>query len=208
MAYQKRQTVTTRIPVHRKGTKYVARASSNLTNGVPVVIALRDMLKLARNAKEVQSMVNQKLLKINNREVKDIHESIVILNHLTADKTYRLILNPQNRFTFEETKEKTRPCKIIGKKLIGKNKIQINLHDGTNIISKEKLNVQDTVYLDEKNKITKHVQLENGKPCFVISGKHQGNHGTIEDIHDNIAKVKLKEEHSVSEIEKRRVIAL
>jgi ribosomal protein S4E len=52
--HQTRQQATTRLPITRKGTKYVARASSDLENSVPVVIAMRDILKLAKTKREVR----------------------------------------------------------------------------------------------------------------------------------------------------------
>ena len=77
-----RQQVTTKLPIPRKGTKYIARASSHLSDSVSVLLAVRDMLKLAKNAKEVRRMVQDKLLKINGTLVMHAHESIKLFNHL------------------------------------------------------------------------------------------------------------------------------
>ncbi|MEO0238267.1 MAG: hypothetical protein ABIN35_08560, partial [candidate division WOR-3 bacterium] len=62
------------------GTKYVVRAIDNPNNSVPVLVAVRDILKLARSAREVQKMINSKILKINGRPVKDWHETIKLFN--------------------------------------------------------------------------------------------------------------------------------
>jgi small subunit ribosomal protein S4e len=77
-----RQQVPNRISIRRKGTKYVARALSHLNSSVPVVIALRDILKIAKTKKEVEKLVQQKLIKINNRVVQDIREPVIIFNIL------------------------------------------------------------------------------------------------------------------------------
>jgi len=37
------------LPIPRTGTKYVVRAASYVGEGVPVVVAIRDMLQLAKN---------------------------------------------------------------------------------------------------------------------------------------------------------------
>ena len=103
--YQSRQTVSKRIPIRRKGSKYVARALSNLKESVPVVIAVRDMLKLARTSKEVKKMINSKLLKINGKPVKDHRESIRLFNLFEAGKVYRLSILPTGKFTFEEVSD-------------------------------------------------------------------------------------------------------
>ena len=61
----KRQEAITKLPIPRKGTKYVARALSHLDNSVPVVIAVRDMLRLARTTSEVKKMIHEKIFKLN-----------------------------------------------------------------------------------------------------------------------------------------------
>ena len=103
--HQTRQEATTRLPIERKGTKYIARASSDLENSVPVIIALRDILKLAKTKKEVKKMIIQKMLKINGREVIDQNESIKLFNLFEADKAYVLKLSQTRKFFFEETKD-------------------------------------------------------------------------------------------------------
>mgnify|MGYP003705114591 CR=1 FL=1 len=68
----------------------------------------------------------------------------------------------------EETKEKDRICKVTNKKLLKKNQIQLNLHDGSNILTKDKINTHDTIYLSPENKITKHIPLEKAKEWFSV----------------------------------------
>jgi len=41
------------------------------------------------------------------------------------------------------------------KKLLKNNQIQLNLHDGTNILSKGKISIGDSVYVDSSSKIKK-----------------------------------------------------
>ncbi len=182
-----RQNVTTQLPIPRKGTKYIARASDHLSNAVTVLLAVRDMLKLAKTAKEVKKMVQDKLLKINGKSVMDMHESIKLFNLLEAGKVYRLSLLLTKKFTFEEilTKDamkELRLVKVTNKRLITGGKIQLNLHDGSNILTSEKINVNDSLYLDAEGKIKKHLKLEKGKEALVIAGKHTGKRGTIESI--------------------------
>ena len=78
--YLSRAKASRKLPLPRKGTKYLARASSHLNSGVPVVIAIRDMLKLAKTSKEVKKMINERMIKINGKEVKDLKESIKLFN--------------------------------------------------------------------------------------------------------------------------------
>ena len=206
--HQTRAQTTKKIPIPRKGTKYVARALSHRTNSIPVVIAVRDMLKFARTSKEVKEMVKQKLLKINGRDVQDIKESIKLLNIFQAGKSYILTLTKTGKFSLEETRLKDRICRIINKKMLSKGKVQLNLHDGSNIISNEKVTVGDTLYLDLQNKITKHVPLEKSKECIITSGKYIGHKGKIDSVKNKIVILKLNEKEDKIEIDKSKLIII
>ena len=192
--HQTRSNVTKRLPIKRKGTKYVAVASSHVNNSVPVVIAIRDMLNLAKTAKEVNEMIKAKVLKLNGKIVKDYHESIKLFNVLDAEKKYKLTILPTGKFALEETKEKNdRLCKVVNRRLLGKGEIQLNLHDGTNLVSKDKINVGDSLYLDFSGKVKKHLKLEKGADAFIISGRYVGTIGKIEGINGKNVKIKFKE---------------
>lgn len=205
--HQKRTTVSKKIPIPRKGTKYVVRSNSHLDNSVPVIVAVRDMLNLAKTLKEVKHMIHTGLLKINGRTVKDHKESIKIFNVLEADKAYVLELLPTGRFTLEETKDsKKRLCKVTNKKLITSNNIQFNLHDGSNVISKEKVSVGDSVYLDNSSKIVSVSKLEKGAKAFVISGKYIGLNGSVVSVSGKKVEIKLDNKEESTELSEKQLI--
>lgn len=208
--HQSRAQVSKKIPIARKGTKYVAKSLVDSENSVPVVIAVRDMLHMARTAKEVKRMIYNKSLKINGKEVKDYRDSIRLFNILEAGKTYILTLTPTRKFTLEETKQKERPCKVLNKKILKGKKIQLNLHDGSNVLSDDKkINTQDTIYLDLEDKIKKHVQFEKGNECLIIRGRFLGQKGKVEKVEDNKALVKISGKDSPeTTLEKKGVIVL
>jgi small subunit ribosomal protein S4e len=190
--HQTREQSSMKWPIPRKGTKYVAKPFSHKEDSVSVLLAVRDMLKLAQTAKEVKLMIKQKLLKVNGRQVYDYRESIKLFNLITAGKTFRLIILPTNKFSFEEVPaSEARLCKVVNRRLLSKGRVQLNLHDGSNIISKDKIAVEDSVYLDSAAKVKKHVAFEKGKKVFIISGKYVGTEGTIESISGKEVKVKL-----------------
>ena len=203
--HQKRQEASKMLPIRRKGTKYVAKALQNPKYSVPVVIAVRDMLHLARNASEVRKMIVQKALKINGRVVKDYRDAISLLNLFEADKTYVLTLLPTKKFVLKETKDKERVCKVTGKRLLGKNTIQLNLHDGTNFLVKDSsIKVNDSVLLQD-NKFKSHIPLVKGEEVFIFKGKYTGNVGKILEIND-VAEIKLKD--SSVQLNKINLIAI
>ena len=205
--HQTRNETITKLPIRRKGTKYIARALHAHKNAVPVVIAVRDMLKLAKTLKEVQHMIKNKALKINGRVVEDYRDSIKLFNIFEADKHYELTLLPTGKFAFKDTKNSsTRLCKVTGKRLVNAGMIQLNLHDGSNILSKDKITVGDSLYLDLTSKIKNHVTLDAGKEVFIFSGKYQGQSGKVQKIEDNRAYIKFKEGSAV--LNKKQLVAI
>ena len=200
--HQTRQETTKKLPIKRKGTKYVVRALSNPQNSVPVLIAMRDMLNLVKTNKEVKSLIHHKMLKINNRIVRDFRESISLFNLFEAGKTYILKLSPTRKFFFEETKDtKERLCKVIGKRISKKGIFQLNLHDGTNLLSNnDKIKIGDSLYLSLDGKIKKHVPLEKGSEVFIVSGRYEGQHGKVADVSGKTITIRFKEGSSILNI--------
>ncbi|HLC53249.1 MAG TPA: hypothetical protein VJK03_01780 [Candidatus Nanoarchaeia archaeon] len=205
--HQTRQEISTRLPLPRKGNKYVARAMRH-RDSVPVILAVRDMLKIARTAREVKHMIHERLLKLNGKPVLDLHQSIMLFNIFEADKQYRLSLLPQGKFAFEElAKPENRLGKIVGKRLVKNGAIQLNLHDGTNVIAKDKsIAVGDSVYLDAKNKIQSHLPLEKGREVFIIAGRHQGTMGKI--IAVTASDVTIQQKGGTTNLRKDSVVVL
>jgi len=120
-----------------------------------------------------------------------------VVSNITSTKTYTLTLTTTGKFAFEESKDKARVCKVTNKKILKGKKIQINLHDGSNFLTTDaKINTQDTIYLDDKGKVTKHVTFDKGKDCFVMSGKYQGHKGKITTIDGRQATVKLEDKEA------------
>lgn len=186
-----RAETTRKIPIVRKGTQYTARALSHQDSGVPVVIAVRDMLKIARTASEVKAMIKQKLLAINGRKVRDYREPILLYSILEAGDLYRLTLLPTGRFSFEKTKDTSRIAKVIGKKMLKNKIIQINLHDDTNVLSKENISLGDSLELGIDNKVKRVIKLEKGKKALIITGKSIGLIGTVKNIEGRSVYIEL-----------------
>ena len=203
----KRSHLSRKLPLPKKGTKYIARANSNSQEGLPVVVAVRDMLKLAKTSKEVQFMINNKLLKINGKDVKNVKESLVLFNILEADKSYELEILPTGRYSFEETKAKNRICKVSGITNLKNKKVQLNLHDGTNVLisPKESVKVGDGIEMDFEGKLGKVLPLEKGRKVTIVSGKNVGLHGKIQEVEESKVKIKFDEIEKEVELDKSHI---
>jgi small subunit ribosomal protein S4e len=201
MTHLKRQGISKKWPIERKGTKYVVKPRFNTENGVPLLIVLRDMLKFAQNRKEVKKIIHLKQILVNGRVAKDERENILffdILNMIPLKKYYRLELSENGKFYLNEIKENEankKIAKVIGKKVLKKKKKQLNLSDGRNFLSDIKCKTNDSVVINLKDKkIEKCIPLKEGAKIFVFAGKHIGKSGETESIDEKekTAKVKIK----------------
>ena len=198
MPHLKRQEVPKNWPIHRKGNTWVVRPNANLNNGVPVLIALRDILKISQNRKEVKKAINESLILLNGRRIKDEKNSITLFDVVTivpSKKSYKLSLNEKGKFTFEEISGKESECKIskiVNKKLLKKKQIQLNLMDGRNLLSDVKCKTNDSVVINLKTKkIEKCLELKDNANVIVYGGKHAGVKGKINKIDSKHQRVEL-----------------
>ncbi|MBU4202227.1 MAG: 30S ribosomal protein S4e, partial [Candidatus Altiarchaeota archaeon] len=78
----------------------------------------------------------------------------------------------------------TRMCKIVGKSTMPKGKIQLNLHDGTNILlDKNEYKRKDTLVIDIKTgKVKDSIEFKQGNTAMVVHGRHSGEAGKIGEI--------------------------
>ena len=77
---------------------------------------------------------------LNSKIIRETNYPILLFDVLTIEgqkKNYRAILNEAKKITFKEIPEKeslTKTIKVIGKKILSKKLVQINLSDGRNIL--------------------------------------------------------------------------
>jgi small subunit ribosomal protein S4e len=198
MSHLKRQKIPKNWPIPRKGTTYIVRPNFGLRLGVPLLIVLRDMLKIAKNRKEVKKAIHEKKILINGKIIRDEKEGIQLFDKIglmPLKKYYKMNLSDKGKFTLNEIKEEDanqKIAKIINKKILKGKKVQLNLSDGRNFLSDIKCKVNDSVSIDLKNKkIKKCLPLEKNAKIVVIAGKHAGKRGNL---------IELKPERKMAEL--------
>ena len=108
----KRQEAPLNWPIARKGTTFVVK---NNSKGIPVLVILRDLMKIAKDRKEVKKAINKKDLIISGKPVNDEKKSLELFDVLTiipSKKSYRLILSQKGKYDIEEVSEKDSKIKI------------------------------------------------------------------------------------------------
>jgi len=189
MAYLKRQMIPKNWPIKRKGTTYVVRPNFNISQGIPLLIILRDMLKIAQNRKEVKKAIHSKYILLNNKTVINEKNNALLFDIITIiplKKCYRIELSEKGKFQLIEIKEDEagkKIAKVVNKKTLKGKKTQLNLSDGRNFISNLKCHINDSVLIDLKNgKMEKCLPLKEKVKIIVFAGKHSGEKGIVSEI--------------------------
>lgn len=188
--HQKRNKIPRRWPLPRKGTKFVVSPNDN-KNTLPALIILRDMLKIAKTKKEAKAIIQDRQLAINEKKITDEKATAGLFDKISLlkSKKYYQLSYEKSKYNLEEISESethSKTSKVINKKLLGKDKLQINLNDGRNILSNEKISVGDSVIISFKdNKIQKILPIKKEANIVFIKGKHLGKKGKIIEINED-----------------------
>jgi len=154
---------------------------------LPLVIFLRNRLKYALTKKEVQSILMQRLVKVDGKVRTDSTYPAGFMDVITIEKTgehFRLVYDTKGRFTIhritgEEAKYKL--CKVKRVQVGARSVPFIVTHDGRTIRYPDPLiRVNDTVKFDiETGKLGEHIKFDVGNVVMVTGGRNMGRVGVI-----------------------------
>jgi small subunit ribosomal protein S4e len=188
-------------PILRKEHKWVAKPSPgphSIDRCIPLLILVRDILKYAKTGAEARKIIAEGHLKIDRRVRRNYKYPVGLMDVIELPKTgecYRVIPVPTKvldlvKITPEEARIK--PCRIENKTTVKGGHIQLNLHDGRNVLVKvsDPRNPVEDVYETlgtvvislEDNRIIDYIPPEKGVIAIVIGGKNVGRVGRIVDI--------------------------
>jgi len=155
---------------------------------LPLVLILRNRLKYALNAREVNSILRQRQIRIDGKIRTDPTYPAGFQDVISIEKTgefFRLIYSVKGRFviqpiTSEEAKFKLGKVRRV--QTGPKNIPFLIAHDGRTIRYPDPLvEVNDTVKIDiATGKITDFIKFDNGNLAMIIGGRNLGRIGIIE----------------------------
>ncbi len=188
-------------PLERKITKFVTRPRSSHKTELclPLSVILRDILGYAKTASEAKKILNNEHVLVDGRRRKDTRLGIGLMDVLQIQKTkenYRVILDNKGKLVMiKENNPTMKPCKITGKRVLKNGVLQVNLHDGKNLLTDKKVKLGDTLVIElPGQKILEHLSLEKSCLVYLTGGKHIGETGQVEDIKSDTIRVKIGSE--------------
>lgn len=175
----------TRFRKTRKWATAPAPGPHKKFDSIPLSMLLRDTLGVVSNVREVKNALSRGMVKVDGKAVKERHRGVGLMDSVQiADQCYRVIpdLKGLKLITIPAKEAGLKLVKITGKSMVG-GKLQLNLHDGRNILSDKKdMAIGDTLLISvPDNKISKHLPITAGAQVLITSGKHRGVIATLKD---------------------------
>ncbi len=177
-----------RIPRATKKFVLAVRPGSHPADkSYPLGVVIRDILKLARNMREVRTILNSRLVELNGRVMTDRKFPVGIFDviHIKKEEKYYLVLPKKGGFEFKEVEAPSLKLEKVKRKTMTKGgRIQLTFHDGENkLVDDNSIKTNDTVVMDIKTKeIKKVLKYESGATVMIISGERAGSVGKIKKI--------------------------
>jgi len=188
-----------RIPkfwhVPKKHAKWAAKPRAGphkQFESIPLLVILRDILKIADKGKEAKSIIKMGGVFVDGKARKDHKYPAGLMDVVAVPELktrYRIIPTTKGLELIEITaaESKKKICRIKRKTVVRGGKLQLNLHDGRNLLldaaDSKKYNTGDSILIElMSQKILDHVKLEKGALALITKGKNMGLLGKIEEI--------------------------
>ncbi|MEM0218442.1 MAG: 30S ribosomal protein S4e [Desulfurococcaceae archaeon] len=165
---------------------------------LPLLIIVRDILKYAKTSTEARKLIAEGHFKVDGKVRRNYKFPVGVMDVIEIPKTgeyYRVVPVPTKvlgllRIPPEEASIK--PCRIENKTTVKGGHIQLNLHDGRNVlirVSDPRNPVEDqyealgTVVLSlNDNRVVDYIPAKEGVIAIVSGGKNVGRVGRIVEI--------------------------
>jgi small subunit ribosomal protein S4e len=195
--YLKRIAAPRTWPIVRRGGAFIARPKPKgqpMELSLPMVVIMRDMLKLVKNAGQASKVLQTQDVLVNGRRVRKTSDSAGFMDVVTAGgESHRVLISKKNVLMLVPVKkgEELTLQRIRSKTSLKGGKTQLNFTSGANIIAADKgasYKVGDTLAL-ESDKLGAHYALEKGAAVFVTGGSHIGEVGTVDHVEGEMVTV-------------------
>jgi small subunit ribosomal protein S4e len=181
------------IPItDKKAFTWIKRTAPGphpMRSSIPLVVLLRDVLKVAKTAREARSIMVQRLAEVDGvpRAAEDFPVGLMdVVGFPKADKYYRIVVDWKGRLQPMEVKKSDASKKllrVVGKHVVPGAKISLTFHDGRNMYGDNHVRCGDSILVSLPDaKMVEHLKLAPGSRCLIREGKHAGKVVTLNEI--------------------------
>ncbi|RLF15462.1 MAG: 30S ribosomal protein S4e [Thermoprotei archaeon] len=204
-SHLKRLPAPTFWPILRKEFKWTVKPSPGphpIERCLPLQVIIRDVLGYAETGREAKLIISRGEVKVDGKVRKDRRFPVGLMDVLEIPKmgkAFRMIPHPQHYLFLHEiptSEAGFKLCRIENKTTVKGGHIQLNLHDGRNILVKvedprkpieDVYGTMDVLKVSlPDSKIIEHYRFEPGAIAIVIGGKNVGRVGRIVEVSDAV----------------------
>ncbi|MFQ5815120.1 MAG: 30S ribosomal protein S4e [Candidatus Hydrothermarchaeaceae archaeon] len=183
----------------RKEAKFATKPSPGphpTRHSIPLMLVLREILGYAKTAREAKIVFNERRVIVDGRVRTNPKFPVGLMDVIeipVLKKAWVVLLDKSGKFTLAaipKSRAKEKLCRIVNKTIVRGGHLQLNLHDGRNILVKikdpkspkeDKYKTRDTLIYDfAKNRIKGIIPFTVGSLALVTGGTHRGNIAKIE----------------------------
>ncbi len=149
---------------------------------IPLMVALRDILKLGNTSSEVKKILGQREIKVDGSVRVSYKHPVGLMDVISIpklDSYYRVMLNPRGQIVLtqiERSQSTWKLVRIINKVKVKGAKTQLNLHDGRNIlVAKDTYKTGDVLKISlPDQKIMEKLDMKESNLALLTGGAHIG----------------------------------
>jgi small subunit ribosomal protein S4e len=199
--HAKRLTAPKAVKIARRESKFIVKPRPGphpQERSMALLVVVRDILGYAKNSREAKKIIKAGKILVDGRARKDHKYPVGLMDiiHIPEAGIYKVVLfDTKGRLVLKDLPEErasAKLCRINNKTIVKGGHIQLNLHDGRNILIRVKdpakpeedvYSTKDTVLLDlNSGSIVKHLRYEEGSLAYIIGGSHMGEVAKIKEI--------------------------
>jgi len=184
-------------PIHRKEAVWTVKPNPGphpTERSLPLTLVLREILNVARTRGEVKAILSHNNVTVDgNVEKEELFPTglMDVISITGLERWYRVLPSEKGLTLHSMQKDEAgfKLCRIEDKSILRGGNVQLNLHDGRNIMIKVKdagkpeedvFDTMDTVKIGlPDQEILGHFKLVEGAPALIVDGKNIGKHGKI-----------------------------
>lgn len=219
MKHLKRKPAPKLWPIHRKELIWTVKpmpGSHPISNCIPLIFIVREILNLAKTRKEAKTIISQGKINIDGKPQRNDRFPIGLMDVVSIPdikKTYRVIPSEKGLFLHQIGEEEAdfKLFRIENKLTLEDGHTQLNLHDGRNILIREGstedvYRTLDTLKISlSSNEIVNHMKPVEGVTVIITGGKNIGKHGKIIAIEEKSGQKRRNSLATIEDINGKRL---
>lgn len=189
-------------PIHRKEKIWTVKPKSGphaISNCIPLLLLIRETLGFAKTRREARIIISQEKIMVDGKTRREELFPVGLMDVVSIPdikKTYRVLTSKKGLVLhpIEKKEAKIKLCRIENKNFVKEGQLQLNLHDGRNVMIqvKDPAKPEEDIYQTlgtlkiniPTQEIAGHIKLAKGAQVMIIGGKNVGKHGKIVTIEE------------------------